>query len=87
MGEKTLIELGRLFTLRLGIVGDDAAGELFKKAARGQEHGGAEDVEDRVCDGDARMVEDSSSSAGAKAARTMQKTVSSTTTPMTLKRR
>ena len=25
-GEKTLVELGRLFTLRLGIVGDDAAG-------------------------------------------------------------
>ena len=53
-GEKTLVELGRLFTLRLGIVGDDAAGELFKKAARGQEHGGAENIEDRVCDGDAR---------------------------------
>ena len=33
------------------------------------------------------MVADSLSSAGAKAARTMQKTVSSTTTPMTLKRR
>ena len=53
-GEQTLVELGRLFALRLGIVGDDALGELFKKTARGQEHGSAENIECRVRHGDAR---------------------------------
>ena len=50
-GQQTFVKFGDDLNAR--IVGHDAAGKLFKKAARGQEDRRAEKVERRVRDGDA----------------------------------
>ena len=52
-GQQTLVQLTD--RLRLLPVGDDPAHQLFQQTCRGQHQGCADDVEDRVADGDAQI--------------------------------
>ena len=52
-GQQTLVQFAD--RLRLLPVGDDPAHQLFQQTCRGQHQGCADDVEDRVADGDAQI--------------------------------
>ena len=52
-GQQTLVQLAD--RLRLLPVGNDPAHQLFQQTCRGQHQGCADDVEDRVADGDAQI--------------------------------
>ena len=52
-GQQAFVQLADRF--RLLPVGDDSAHQLFQQTCRGQHQGCADDVEDRVADGDAQI--------------------------------